>query len=102
MCLPYQTSLGEAGNPPIKDFDQMVFYDLPPRLEAHEILGICEAKGKTVSLAARLSWTLGDISLSAWQVTGEELMALNGAVVRDASRRQPMYIIRFTQYTKEL
>ena len=59
------------------------------------------SKGKQVNSAARLSGTPGDISLSAWQVTGDELMELNGAVVRDQSRRQPMYIISFSQYSLE-
>ena len=44
----------------------------------------------------------GDISVSAWQVTGEDLMSLNGADVRDPSRRQPMCIISFCQYNSEL
>ena len=59
------------------------------------------SKGKQVSSAARLSWTPGDISQSAWQVTGDSLMDLHGAVVRDPSRRQPMYIISFAQYNLE-
>ena len=54
-----------------------------------------ETKGKTVTSAAMLSWTPGDISLSARHITGEEVMVLNGAVVRDVSGRQPMYTISF-------
>ena len=60
------------------------------------------AKGNTAASAARLSWTPGGISLSAWQVTGENLVPLNGAVVRDSAREQPMFIISFAQFTKEL
>ena len=45
--------------------DQVVFYDLLPRLEEQDIVGMLSAKVRTVHSACRLSWTPGDISLSA-------------------------------------
>ena len=73
--------------------DQMVFYDVPPRLQEPDILQMFRNKEKSVLSASRLSWTPGDINLSAWQIFGQDMMSLNGAVVRDPARRQPMYII---------
>ena len=81
--------------------DQMVFYDVPPRLQEPDILQMFKNKEKSVLSASRLSWTAGDISLSAWQISGQDMMSLNGAVVRDPARRQPMYIISLQQYNQE-
>ena len=37
--------------------DQVVFYDLVPRLEEKDIVGMLSAKGRTVHSASTLSWT---------------------------------------------
>ena len=84
---PGSATMPQSTSP--KTFNQMVFYDLPPRLEASDIKQMFTAKGKEVGSAARLSWTSGDISLSAWQVTGGDLMDLNGVVVRDPCVSSP-------------
>ena len=60
--------------------DEMVLYDIPPGLQKADIVEIIKNKDKAVSTASRLSSTLGP-------------MPLNGAVVRDPARRQPMYTI---------
>ena len=73
--------------------DQVVFYDLLPRLEEQDIIGMLSAKGRIVHSACQLSWTPGDISLFAWKLTGPDLKDLNGALLRDPKRKSPMFIV---------
>ena len=59
------------------------------------------ARGRFVHSACRLSWTPGDISLSAWKLTGPELKDLDGALLRDPKRKTPMFIMSLHQYNAE-
>ena len=81
--------------------DQVVFYDVLSRLEEQDIVGMLSAKGRAVHSACRLSWTPGDISLSAWKLTGPDLKDLNGALLRDPKRKSPMFIMSLQQYNTE-
>ena len=81
--------------------DQVVFYDLLPRLEEQDIVGMLSANGRTVHSACRLAWTPGDISLSAWKLRGPDLKDLNWALLRDPKRKSPMFIMSLQQYNTE-
>ena len=81
--------------------NQVVFYDLLPRLEEQDIVSMLSAKRRTVHTACRLSWTPGDINLSAWKLIGPDLKDLNGPLLRDPKRKSSMFIMSLQQYNTE-
>ena len=79
----------------------MVIYDVPIRMEDDHLIEAFKSKSKQITSAARLNWTLGDISLTAWKLVGPNLKELSGSIIRDPQRKRPMYMITMQHCAEE-
>ena len=70
-----------------------MLYDVPPWLEDDEVTALIKQleAGLSVESITRVSWTLGNMPLSAWQIKGSRPLGLMGKVLRDEDTHACMY-----------
>ena len=85
-----RSSANSSYGPYQPDCDTMVMYDVLVWMEDNHLIEAFKAKQKSIVRATRLNWTLGDISLAAWKIGGQQLKELSGSIIRDPHRKRPM------------
>ena len=78
-------------------------YNVPPCLEDDAVTALIKQleAGVSVESITGVSWTPGDMALSAWQMKGSGLLGLVGTVFRDEDTDACMYLLGSKQYNAE-
>ena len=69
------------------------FYDVPPWIDETRLKEIFQRKSKLVTSAMLLNWIPSDVSMLAWEMIGQDLTSLNGAMIRGRGTARPVYMI---------
>ena len=76
-------------------------HDVLVWMEDDHLLEAFKTKNKPLVSASRLNWTMGDISLAAWNLVGPNLAELSGSITRDPHHKKPMHLITMRHYMDE-
>ena len=81
----------------------VILYDVPLWREDDEVQAIVKQLDGDVSVDSmtRVSWTPGDMGLTAWRLNGGGVLGLVGTVLRDQDTETCMYLIGNRQYNAE-